>query len=181
MTAPVASGWSGCWVGLAPTGKRRLITAHTQTRHLLAQFAVTHNGTHSSVIECRLPTWERLMRRRDFITFLGSGAATWPVAAYAQQPRIAQIGFLGAATAAGYAKLFEALQAGLRDLGYLEGKNIVIHSRWAEENYDRLAALANELVALKVDVLCDRMMLRLCCDALGPEMARSRRSGTSPH
>jgi putative tryptophan/tyrosine transport system substrate-binding protein len=93
------------------------------------------------------------MRRREFITFLSGTVAAWPLAARAEQAKIAQIGFLGAATAAGYAKQFEALQAGLRDLGYLEGKNIVIHSRWAEEKYDRLAALANELVALKVDVL----------------------------
>ena len=92
------------------------------------------------------------MRRREFITLVG-GAASWPLAARAQQAKIAQIGFLGAATAAGYAKLFESFKAGLSDLGYIEGKNIVIHSRWAEENYDRLAALANELVALKVDVL----------------------------
>jgi putative ABC transport system substrate-binding protein len=92
------------------------------------------------------------VRRREFITLVG-GAASWPLAARAQQAKIAQIGFLGAATAAGYAKLFESFKAGLSDLGYIEGKNIVIHSRWAEENYDRLAALANELVALKVDVL----------------------------
>jgi len=93
------------------------------------------------------------MKRREFITLIGGSVAAWPLAVRAQQAKIAQIGFLGAATAAGYAKLFEAFKAGLSDLGYLEGKNIVIHSRWAEENYDRLAALANELVALKVDVL----------------------------
>jgi putative ABC transport system substrate-binding protein len=93
------------------------------------------------------------MRRREFITLLGAAVIGSPRALRAQQAKIAQIGFLGAATAAGYANLFEALKAGLRDLGYLEGKNIVIHSRWAEDNYDRLAVLAKELVALKVDVL----------------------------
>jgi putative ABC transport system substrate-binding protein len=93
------------------------------------------------------------MRRREFISLLGGAATGLPLAVRAQQTRIAQIGFLGAGTPAGYAKQFEAFNAGLRDLGYLEGKNIEIHSRWAEENYDRLAALANELVALKVDVL----------------------------
>jgi len=93
------------------------------------------------------------MKRREFIALLGGAVTGLPLALHAQQAKIAQIGFLGAATAAGYAKLFEAFKAGLRDLGYLEGKNIVIHARWAEENYDRLAALANELVALKVDVL----------------------------
>src|SRR6516164_5099414 len=81
----------------------------------------------------------RHTRRRDFITLLGGAATALPLVVRAQQAKIAQIGFLGAATAAGYAKLFEAFKAGLSDLGYLEGKNIVIHSRWAEENYDRLA------------------------------------------
>ena len=93
------------------------------------------------------------MRRRDFIKVIAGSAAAWPLAAHAQQAKIAQIGFLSSATAAGYAKKFEALQAGLRSFGYLEGKNIVIHSRWAEGNYNQLAALASELIALKVDVL----------------------------
>ena len=93
------------------------------------------------------------MRRREFIAVLGGAACAWPLAAHAQQAKIAQIGFLSSATAAGYAKKFEALQAGLRSFGYLEGKNIVIHSRWAEGNYNQLAALASELIALKVDVL----------------------------
>jgi putative tryptophan/tyrosine transport system substrate-binding protein len=93
------------------------------------------------------------MRRRDFIKAVAGSAIAWPLTTHAQQARIAQIGFLSSATATGYAKKFEALQAGLRDFGYLEGKNIVIHSRWAEGNYNQLAALASELVALKVDVL----------------------------
>jgi putative tryptophan/tyrosine transport system substrate-binding protein len=92
------------------------------------------------------------MRRREFIAGVGAVAA-WSRSTRAQQVRVAQIGFLSSATAAGYAKKFEALQAGLRDFGYLEGKNIVIHSRWAEGNYNQLAALASELVSLKVDVL----------------------------
>jgi ABC-type uncharacterized transport system substrate-binding protein len=53
--------------------------------------------------------------------------------------------------AAGYAKRLKAFQAGLRDLGYVEGKNVVIQSRWAEGNYHQLDALARELVGLKVD------------------------------
>ena len=64
------------------------------------------------------------MKRREFITLIGGSVAAWPLAVRAQQAKIAQIGFLGAATAAGYAKLFEAFKAGLSDLGYLEGKNI---------------------------------------------------------
>jgi hypothetical protein len=63
------------------------------------------------------------------------------------------VGFLGAVSASDYARQVEALRAGLRDLGYAEGKNIVIEYRWAEGNYDRLPDLAGELVRLKVDVL----------------------------
>jgi putative ABC transport system substrate-binding protein len=92
------------------------------------------------------------MRRREFITLLGS-AATWPPLARAQERRIAEIGFLGAGTAAGYARLFEAFQSGLHDLGYVEGKNIIVYSRWANGEYDQLAALAAELVARNVAVL----------------------------
>ena len=77
-----------------------------------------------------------VMRRREFITALG-GAATasmlWPLAARAQQPgKMARIGFLGSATAAGSAESVEALRAGLRDFGHVEGSNIVIEFQWAE-------------------------------------------------
>jgi putative ABC transport system substrate-binding protein len=93
------------------------------------------------------------MKRRDFITLLG-GAAVWPVAAGAQQPaKIPQIGFLGNSTAALEADLVGPFRDGLRDLGYEEGRNIVIEYRWAEGKYDRFPALIAELVALKVDVI----------------------------
>src|SRR3954453_3675602 len=92
------------------------------------------------------------MLRRAFITLLGGAAAAgaWPVDACAQQP--ARIGFLGFGTAAATADRVEALRAGLRDLGYLEGKNIVIDFRWAE-GVDRLRELAAELVRQNVDVI----------------------------
>ena len=86
------------------------------------------------------------MRRREFITLLGSAAATWPIATRAQQHSIPVVGFLGALSASSWATRVEALRAGLRDLGYVEGKNIVIEFRWAEGNYDRLVDLAGELV-----------------------------------
>ncbi len=95
-----------------------------------------------------------ITRRRIVIAF-GAGALAAPLASFAQQPpaKIFRIGFLGAESAAGYASRMEALRAGLRDLGYVEGKNIVIEYRWAEGKYERLPDLAAELVHLKVDVI----------------------------
>jgi ABC-type uncharacterized transport system substrate-binding protein len=74
--------------------------------------------------------------------------------AEAQQPKkVPRIGFLGLPSASSFGKQMEALRAGLRDLGYLEGKNVLIDYRWAEGNYDRLSDLAGELVRLRVDIL----------------------------
>src|SRR5215212_3906199 len=97
------------------------------------------------------------MKRRELITLLGGAAAPailWPLAARAQQTgKVARIGFLGSATAVGSAKSVEALRSGLRDLGYVEGKNIVIEFRWAEGRYDRLSDLVAELIRLNVDLI----------------------------
>src|SRR3954452_24865200 len=95
---------------------------------------------------------EVLMRRRKFIA--GIGAAAWPFTTNAQQlSKLPRIGFLGAISASRYARQVDALLAGLRDLGYVDGKNTVIEFRWAEGNYDRLPELAAEFDRLKVDVL----------------------------
>jgi hypothetical protein len=71
------------------------------------------------------------MQRREFITLLGTSAAAWPLAARAQQqsPKTARIGFLGAATEAGYTNQLAGFRQGLRDLGYIEGANIIIEYR----------------------------------------------------
>jgi putative ABC transport system substrate-binding protein len=94
------------------------------------------------------------MKRREFITLLGGAALAWPLAARAQQAaKVARIGFMGSTLASNWAGRVEAFRSGLRDLGYVEGENIAIEFRWAEENYDQLARLAAELIRLKVDVL----------------------------
>jgi putative ABC transport system substrate-binding protein len=94
------------------------------------------------------------MKRRDFVSLMGFTAAAWPFAAHAQQgDRSWRIGFLGAASASKYAKLVGALVDGLRDYGYIEGKNLTIEFRWAEGNNQRLPQLAAELAGLNLDCL----------------------------
>ena len=88
-----------------------------------------------------------------FITLVGGAAAGWPLAARAQQAKVARIGFLGSVSASSHAPRLAAFRAGLRDLGWLEGTNLFFEYRWAEGNYERLRGLADELVQLKVDVL----------------------------
>lgn len=95
-----------------------------------------------------------MISRREFLIAGGAGVLAVPLACFAQQqgkPR--RIGFLGASSASGYASRVEALRAGLRELGYVEGKNIAIEFRWADGKYERLPGLAAELVQLKVDVI----------------------------
>ena len=99
-------------------------------------------------------------RRRKLIVALGAGALAVPFSSFAQQQgKVWRIGFLGSATAAGYVKEVDAIRAGLRDLGYVENKNIVIEFRWAESNPERLKEMAAELVALKVDVIITHSIL----------------------
>jgi putative tryptophan/tyrosine transport system substrate-binding protein len=94
------------------------------------------------------------MKRRDFIIMAGGAAAALPLAAPAQQAgKVYRMGFLGNSTAALEANLVEPLREALRDLGYVEGQNILIEYRWAEGKYERFPALTAELIALKVDVI----------------------------
>jgi putative ABC transport system substrate-binding protein len=93
------------------------------------------------------------MRRREFITLLG-GAAAWPVSARAQQPRkLPTIGFLVAGTPSTYSLWFAALVERLRELGWIEGRNVAIEYRWAEGRNERYAEIAAEFARLKVDVI----------------------------
>ena len=95
------------------------------------------------------------MRRREFITLLSSTAVGFPLAARAQQVgKVPRIGYLSPGSAsAGPLAYHDEFQRGLRELGYVEGQNIVIEYRFADGKFDRLAALAAELVQLNVDII----------------------------
>jgi putative ABC transport system substrate-binding protein len=93
------------------------------------------------------------MRRREFITLLG-GMAAWPLAARAQQlGKVPRIGLLGPASEAGMATRAAGFHSGLRELGYVEGGNVIIESRWADDKYERLPELVAELVRSNIDVI----------------------------
>ena len=99
---------------------------------------------------------DRMTTRREFLVAGGAGLCVLgaPLVSMAQQSaKIARIGFLGLSSASSMASRMEAFLAGMHGLGYVDGKNIAIEFRWAEDQYERLPALAAELVRLKVDVL----------------------------
>jgi len=92
------------------------------------------------------------MKRRESITLLGGAAAGWPIAAQAQQARMPVLGFLGSASESDYATTTAALRRGLNEAGYVEKQNLLIDYRWADFQYERLPALAAELVSLAIAI-----------------------------
>ncbi len=93
------------------------------------------------------------LRRREFITLAGGAAVAWPLTGHTQQTTLTVVGFLNSASADGYASMAAAFRQGLKETGYVEGQNVQIEYRWAENQYDRLPALATDLVSHRVTVI----------------------------
>jgi putative tryptophan/tyrosine transport system substrate-binding protein len=93
------------------------------------------------------------MRRRDFITLLGGATATWPLAVRAQQRALPVIGILSSTTAESFSARRLAFMQGLKDIGFVEGQNLAIEYRWADDQYDRLPDMAADLVRRRVSLI----------------------------
>jgi putative ABC transport system substrate-binding protein len=110
------------------------------------------------------------MRRREFITLVGGAAAAWPVAARAQQPNVPVIGFFRSTPAKPFAHILAAFRQGLNETGFVEGQNVEIEQRWADNQLDRLPGLAVDLLRRQAAVIV--------CNGPAVEAARSATATT---
>src|SRR5258707_13758096 len=93
-----------------------------------------------------------LLKRREFIALLG-GTAAWPLASHAQQPAMPVVGFLRSTPATGFAYIIDPFRQGLNDAGFVEGKNVAIEYRWADNQQDRLPGLAADFLRRQVTAI----------------------------
>ena len=120
------------------------------------------------------------MKRREFITLIGGAAATWPLAAHAQQPAIPVVGLLRSTPSASFDHLVAAFRQGLSEAGFVDGRNVAIQQRWAEGRDDRLPALLADLISLKAAVIVANTPGALAAKAEGTNIPVVFATGSDP-
>jgi putative ABC transport system substrate-binding protein len=152
----LSAGVSNCKTSQKRSPKSATLTGHVHCTEIGAIRARKCRATvpgRAIVLVCLATLTWGCMRRRDFIRAISGAVAAWPIAARAQQPTMPVIGFLSPRSANESAPQIAAFRGGLKEVGYVEGRNVAIEFRWAEGHNDRLEALADDLVHHQVTVI----------------------------